>query len=346
MKKVKLFEDFINESIDVKYWADYNTDTSGQADPSHATKYKVFDVAFEEAVETWNAEADGKENQINNKEVDKIERLAKEFFKKAGWISINVIHAMIAQEGIGESIVNESTEEKEAKAILQDLLDEFDPWELHDMTEEEAKETVDSYGHKGTKAKKIAEILYDLASNGIFESKKINEAKALPLDKLTKMIGDKPSCYDLADFIYTNYDKVTGLKKSMRNDEMDFPSEIEDLVNHYKFDMDDFTDKYGMAAESIVNEDKKLDRDAFIALLKDKYKFTFVRTSEDFDGSKGGIWTSGESSPSLGGKKIYSYYSEGSAYELGVLKKFEDAINKLGWYSEWYDAGTMNIWPI
>lgn len=110
MKKVKVFEDFINESIDVKYWADYNTDTSGQADPSHATKYKVFDIAFEEGVETWNAEADGKENQINNKEADKIERLAKEFFKKAGWISINVIHAMIAQESIGESIVNEAND--------------------------------------------------------------------------------------------------------------------------------------------------------------------------------------------------------------------------------------------
>lgn len=99
-------------------------------------------------------------------------------------------------------------------------------------------------------------------------------------------------------------------------------------------------------SESVVNEDKKLDRDAFIALLKDKYKFTFVRTTEDFDGSKGGIWTSGESSPSLGGKKIYNYYGSGAAYELGVLKKFEAAINKLGWYSEWYDAGTMMIWPI
>jgi hypothetical protein len=166
-----------------------------------------------------------------------------------------------------EQFIVESAEEKEAKAILQDLLDEHDPWELGDMTEEEAEETVSGYGHKGAKAKKIANILYDLASNGVFESKKINE-------------------------------------------------------------------------------DKKLDRDAFIALLKDKYKFTFVRTSEDFDGSKGGIWTSGESSPLLGGKKIYNYYGEGSAYDLGVLKKFEDAINKLGWYSEWYDAGTMNIWPI
>ena len=94
-----------------------------------------------------------------------------------------------------------------------------------------------------------------LAAKKIQESVEVSEAKALPLDKLTKMIGDKPSCYDLADFIYTNYDKVTGLRKSMRNDEMDFPSEIEDLVDHYGFDMDDFTDKYGMAAESLeVNE--------------------------------------------------------------------------------------------
>ena len=88
------------------------------------------------------------------------------------------------------------------------------------------------------------------------ESEEITEAKALPLDKLTKMIGDKPTCFDLADFIYTNYDKVTGLRKSMRNDEMDFPDEIYDLVDHYGFDIDDFTDKYGMAAESVVSESK------------------------------------------------------------------------------------------
>jgi hypothetical protein len=109
MKKVKVFEDFINESIDTKYWADYNKDTSGQSDPSFATKIKVFDIAFEEGVETWNAEADGKENQIDNKQADKIEKIAKEFFRKEKWISINVIHAMIAQEGhVGEAVINEA----------------------------------------------------------------------------------------------------------------------------------------------------------------------------------------------------------------------------------------------
>lgn len=97
--------------------------------------------------------------------------------------------------------------------------------------------------------------------------------------------------------------------------------------------------------ESVLNEAKELSRDEMMDILKNKYKFPFVKTSEEFDGSKGGIWTSGESSPMLGGKKIYNYYGQGAAYELGVLKRFEQTIDKLGWYSEWYDAGTVMIWP-
>ncbi len=97
------------------------------------------------------------------------------------------------------------------------------------------------------------EKLQDYWESNVAESV-VTEAKALPLDKLVDMAGNKPSCYDLADFVYTNYDKVTGLRKSMRNDEMDFPDEIVDLVDHYGFDIDEFTDCYGMAAESVVNE--------------------------------------------------------------------------------------------
>ena len=93
-----LAESVTNEGIDVEYWADYNTDTSGHGDPSMAMKSKVFDITFEEAVESWNDEAEGEENQIDGKQADKIERLAKEFFKKAKYISVNIIHAMIAQE--------------------------------------------------------------------------------------------------------------------------------------------------------------------------------------------------------------------------------------------------------
>ena len=65
--------------------------------------------------------------------------------------------------------------EKEAKQILNDLMDEFDPWELTEMMPKEAEETVATYGHKGSKAKKIADHLYNLASTGTFESKSNNK---------------------------------------------------------------------------------------------------------------------------------------------------------------------------
>jgi hypothetical protein len=96
----------------------------------------------------------------------------------------------------------------------------------------------------------------------------VDEAKALSIDKLVKMIGDKPTVDELARFVYQNYDKVTGLKKSMRDEEMDFPTEIEDLANHFGFDVfdDEFMYSYQAAAESVVteatfsSEQKKVER--------------------------------------------------------------------------------------
>ena len=113
-----------------------------------------------------------------------------------------------------------------------------------------------------------------------------------------------------------------------------------------EFKMEELEKTVESVTESIVNEAKQLNRDEFMALLDQKYGFNFVRTTEEFDGSNGGVWVSGENSESLGGKRIYNYYGgTGAAYELGVLKRFETAINKLGWYSEWYDPGTVMIWP-
>ena len=88
----------VNESIDVKYWSDYNTDTSGQGKKEHEVKSKDFEDTFEDAVVYWNQEADGAENRIKGAQIQKIKKMAQEFFKKAGWISSNVIQAMIAQE--------------------------------------------------------------------------------------------------------------------------------------------------------------------------------------------------------------------------------------------------------
>ena len=98
-ESIGLFKfDSVNESIDVKYWADYNTDTSGQGKKEHEVKSKDFEDTFEDAVVYWNQEADGAENRIKGAQIQKIKKMAQEFFKKAGWISSNVIQAMIAQE--------------------------------------------------------------------------------------------------------------------------------------------------------------------------------------------------------------------------------------------------------
>ena len=96
--------------------------------------------------------------------------------------------------------------------------------------------------------------------------------------------------------------------------------------------------------ESVVNEAKKLDRDEMMDWLDQTLSFT--RTSEEFDGAKGGIWTSGENGEEWKGKVIYAYYSEDYKNRtFGVLNSWEKELNKRGWYSEWYDAGTVMIWP-
>ena len=67
---------------------------------------------------------------------------------------------------IEESAVTEGKEADEAENILDDLLDERggDMGELHGMEMEDALDTVEAYGHKGSKAKKIAQELHSLCN--------------------------------------------------------------------------------------------------------------------------------------------------------------------------------------
>jgi|NOAtaT_7_FD_contig_91_416561_length_2839_multi_4_in_0_out_0_4 hypothetical protein len=102
MERIKSFNEFINESkinerMDTKYWADYNNDTSGQGNPAHQEMSKDFEDTFEEAVTTWNQEAE-RDSMIKTPQIKKIEKMAQEFYKIEKWISVNVIHAMIMQE--------------------------------------------------------------------------------------------------------------------------------------------------------------------------------------------------------------------------------------------------------
>ena len=69
------------------------------------------------------------------------------------------------ENNVAESVVNES----EAENILNDLLDERggDMGELHGMSMEDALDTVETYGHKGSKAKKIAKELVSMCNESV-----------------------------------------------------------------------------------------------------------------------------------------------------------------------------------
>ena len=77
-----------------------------------------------------------------------------------------------------------------------------------------------------------------------------------------------------------------------------------------------------------------ITREKLIAKLERAYPNMFLRTTEEFDGSEGGIWTSGEESPEdRQGLELFDYYSENhDLYDLGVRKLFVNFLERQGWY--------------
>jgi hypothetical protein len=81
----------VTESIDVKYWTDYHIKSKKVTDKS-----KVNSV-IQTAIRDWNSDADG-DNQVDGTYAKYVTKLANEFFDKAGWLSTDVVSAMIMQE--------------------------------------------------------------------------------------------------------------------------------------------------------------------------------------------------------------------------------------------------------
>jgi hypothetical protein len=64
-------------------------------------------------------------------------------------------------------------------------------------------------------------------------------------EDVIKALGEKPTVEDTASFCYENYDKITGLNLDDRDEEMEFPGEVEAVIDHYGFDYDDFSQAWG-----------------------------------------------------------------------------------------------------
>jgi len=91
----------------------------------------------------------------------------------------------------------------------------------------------------------------------------------------------------------------------------------------------------------------------------------FMKKSEDFDGKKGGIWTSGESCWIYKGLPPFDCHVEygelprsyigssvtkhkemkvKSMYVNGIHREIYSWLEQRGWYPKWYDAGTLFFW--
>ena len=77
--------------------------------------------------------------------------------------------------------------------------------------------------------------------------------------------------------------------------------------------------------------------------IVDKFPHVWIKDARDFNGSDG-LWT-GEGSE-IDGISAFDHYADNSLYIMGVHKKLSDFLHKLGFYAEWYDAGTIIIYRL
>ena len=64
---------------------------------------------------------------------------------------------------------------------------------------------------------------------------------ARAIEQIKNKHGDKPSINEVADFIFDNWVKITGLKKSDKCEESYFPTSVEIILEHFNIDLDYFS---------------------------------------------------------------------------------------------------------
>jgi hypothetical protein len=90
-------------------------------------------------------------------------------------------------------------------------------------------------------------------------------------------------------------------------------------------------------------------RDTLIELLQTKYPKIFLRRSEDFGCTAGGIYVSAEDGIEGNNElRLFDYYTEDyeeKYYIFGVNKELVDIFDEHEWYSEWQNPGSVILWP-
>jgi len=94
---IEVDESVVTEGFDANYWEDYHD--SGESGKTKNPTGMQVQQQVSGCVEDWNDNNEvGPENEVTSSGEKKVLKLAKEFVKAKGWISSDVIDAMIAQE--------------------------------------------------------------------------------------------------------------------------------------------------------------------------------------------------------------------------------------------------------
>lgn len=82
-----------------------------------------------------------------------------------------------------------------------------------------------------------------------------------------------------------------------------------------------------------TNESKPKSRKSVMKAISAEFPDLFIRTTEEFGINAGGIWTSGESG-------IFDYWNSEKC-----VPKMQKLLDKCNWFYEFYDAGTVMLYP-
>ena len=93
-----------------------------------------------------------------------------------------------------------------------------------------------------------------------------------------------------------------------------------------------------------------MNRHLLMKKLQTVFPKMWMKLGEEFDGNhKGTIWT-GEGSEDTEGMSLFDYYAydmdpQERFYTMGVRNTLQTILSDAGWYAEFYDGGTVFIFP-
>jgi hypothetical protein len=102
-------ESVVSESIDINHWKKY-VNGGGPLFSRKVKTQREFNTEFREVAYAYNNDPDSRENRLKRDKIEKVKKLAQEFFDKEGFITSNIIDEMwsaMVSGKIKEGKVNE-----------------------------------------------------------------------------------------------------------------------------------------------------------------------------------------------------------------------------------------------